>query len=111
MTVSREGAFPLPPGAVLLTVSREGAFPLPFGTMAEMIERLEPGLPNEIAWVVSQSAQHVAALRAHLRIIGSIRAAGFRDGTFLDGVYDGTYPNQAALAPPPPTPAPRLPPA
>ena len=100
-----------------MTVGREGAFPLPLGTMAEMIERLEPGLLNEIAGVVRLSAQHAAALRAHLRIIGSIRAAGFRDGTFLDDVYDGTYPNQGVLlAPPPPMPAPpsvplRAPPA
>ena len=84
--------------------------------MAEMIERLEPGLLDEIARVVQLSAQHAAALRAHLRIIGSIRSAGFRDGSFLDDVYDGTYPNQAALAPPPPMPAPppvplRAPPA
>ena len=81
-----------------------------------MIERLEPGLLNEIAGVVQLSAQHAAAVRAHLRIIGSVRAAGFRTGTFLDDVYDGTYPNQAALAPPPPMPAPpsvplRAPPA
>jgi len=74
--------------------------------MAEMIERLEPGLLNEIAGVVRLSPQHAAALRAHLRIIGSIRAAGFREGTFLDDVYDGTYPNQGVLAPPPPMPAP-----
>ena len=84
--------------------------------MAEMIERLEPGLLNEIAGVVQLSAQHAAAVRAHLRIIGSVRAAGFRTGTFLDDVYDGTYPNQGVLAPPPPMPAPpsvplRAPPA